>query len=132
MDHGFGKLVKKAFTGEGMTLRKAQGDGKVYLADSVKKISIINLDHESIYINVNDLLAFEQSIKWDVKIMEKVAGVLFGGLFNIKLEGKGMVAITTHHDPLTLKVTDKVPVFTDLNATVLWSGNIQPDLKTDI
>lgn len=55
-----------------------------------------------------------------------------GGLFNVKLEGTGMIAITTHYDPLTLKVTPENPVFTDPNATVAWSGNLQPDLKTDI
>jgi len=43
-----------------------------------------------------------------------------------------MVAITTHYDPVTLRVTKDTPVFTDPNATVAWSGNLNPDLKTDI
>jgi uncharacterized protein (AIM24 family) len=132
MEHGIGKMLKKAVTGEGVSLTKAEGTGKLYLADSGKKISILNLDNQSIFVNGNDLLAFEESIQWDIKMLKKVAGIMSGGLFNVKLEGTGMIAITTHYDPLTLKVTPETPVFTDPNATVAWSGNLQPDLKTDV
>ena len=132
MEHGIGKMLKKAVTGEGVSLTKAEGTGKLYLADSGKKISVINLDNQSIFVNGNDLLAFEESITWDIKMLKKVAGLMAGGLFNVRLEGTGMIAITTHYDPLTLKVTPETPVFTDPNATVAWSGNLQPDLKTDV
>ncbi len=132
LEHGLGKFMKKAVTGEGVSLTKAEGNGKVYLADSGKKISILNLNNESIYVNGNDLLAFEESINWDIKMMKKIGGMMAGGLFNVKLEGTGMVAITTHYDPLTLMVTNDQPVFTDPNATVAWSGNLTPDIKTDI
>lgn len=132
MEHGIGKMLKKAVTGEGVSLTKAEGTGKLYLADSGKKISVINLDNQSIFVNGNDLLAFEESIQWDIKMLKKVAGIMSGGLFNVRLEGTGMIAITTHYDPLTLKVTPENPIFTDPNATVAWSGNLQPDLKTDV
>ncbi|AKB84881.1 MULTISPECIES: AIM24 family protein [Methanococcoides] len=132
LEHGVGKMLKKAVTGEGVSLTKAEGRGKVYLADEGKKISILKLDNDSIFVNGNDLLAFEDGINWDIKIMKKVTGMLAGGLFNVKLEGSGMVAITTHYDPLTLQVTKDRPVFTDPNATVAWSGNLKPDLKTDV
>ncbi|WP_321417061.1 AIM24 family protein [uncultured Methanomethylovorans sp.] len=132
LEHGLGKLVKKAITGEGLSLTKAEGEGKLYLADTGKKVTILELDGQSIYVNGNDILAFEETIQWDIKMMKKVAGFLSGGLFNVLLEGKGMVAITTHYDPLTLQVTKERPVFTDPNATVAWSGNLQPDLRTDI
>jgi len=132
MEHGISKMLKKAVTGEGVRLTKAEGTGKLYLADSGKKISVINLDKQSIFVNGNDLLAFDESIMWDIKMLKKVAGLMAGGLFNVKLEGTGMIAITTHYDPLTLKITPETPVFTDPNATVAWSGNLQPDLKTDV
>lgn len=132
LEHGLGKLVKKAVTGEGLSLTKAEGKGKLYLADTGKKVTILELDGQSIYVNGNDLLAFEETVQWDIKMMKRIAGFLSGGLFNVLLEGKGMVAITTHYDPLTLQVTKDRPVFTDPNATVAWSGNLQPDLRTDI
>ncbi|MFC1516474.1 AIM24 family protein [Thermodesulfobacteriota bacterium] len=132
LEHGVGKLFKKAVSGEGTSLTKAEGRGTLYLADMGKKISIIYLDGESISVNGNDLLAFESGIQWDINMLKKVAGMLSGGLFNVTLQGKGMIAITTHHDPLTLKVSPTRPAVTDPNATVAWSGNLTPEIKTDV
>ncbi|WP_042478320.1 AIM24 family protein [Bacillus ndiopicus] len=132
LEHGLGSLFKKALTGEGASLMKATGRGKLYLADSGKKIIILHLQNEAIYVNGNDLLAFEPTIKHEIKLMRKVAGMMAGGLFNIRCEGTGLVAITTHYEPLTLRVTPGNPVITDPNATVAWSGNLQPEFQTDI
>ncbi len=131
LEHGLRKFMKKFATGEGVPLTKAEGQGKLYLADSGKKISILELDDDSFYVNGNDLLAFENTIEWDIKMMGKIAGMLAGGLFNVKLKGKGMVAITTHYDPLVLQVRGQ-PVITDPNATVAWSGNLSPEFKVDV
>ena len=131
-EHGVKKLLKRAVSGEGARLTRAEGQGKLYLADMGKKISILDLQGESIYVNGNDLLAFEGQIQWDIKMLKKVAGMLAGGLFNIKLEGNGMAAISTHHDPLTLTVSPNRPIVTDPNATVAWSGDLAPELKTDV
>jgi uncharacterized protein (AIM24 family) len=116
----------------GAQLTKAEGKGALYLADTGKKISVIHLERGSIFVNGNDLLAFEDGIEWDIKLMKKVAGMLAGGLFNVRLEGRGMIALTTHHDPLTLKVSSNYPVITDPNATVAWSGDLTPEIKTDL
>ncbi|EIJ78581.1 hypothetical protein PB1_13524 [Bacillus methanolicus PB1] len=131
-EHGLGKMFKKALTGEGTSLMKATGNGKLYVADQGKKISILYLQNESIFVNGNDLLAFEPSINWDIKLMKRVAGMISGGLFNVRLEGRGMVAITSHYEPLTLLVTPDNPVYTDPNATVAWSGTLVPEFVTDI
>ncbi|MEC1179801.1 AIM24 family protein [Metasolibacillus meyeri] len=132
LEQGLGTLFKKAFTGEGASLMRATGKGKLYLADSGKKIIILHLQNEAIYVNGNDLLAFEPTIKHEIKLMRKVAGMMSGGLFNIRCEGTGLIAITTHYEPLTLRVTPGKPVITDPNATVAWSGNLQPEFQTDI
>jgi uncharacterized protein (AIM24 family) len=132
LEHGVGKLLKKKVSGEGTKLTKAQGKGTIYLADSGKKISILKLEGDSIFVNGNDILAFEDSIQWDIKLMKKVSSILAGGLTNIKLDGTGMVAVTTHYQPLTLQVTPTRPVVTDPNATVAWSGSLEPELKTDV
>jgi uncharacterized protein (AIM24 family) len=45
-------------------------------------------------------------------MVKKIAGMMAGGLFNVKLEGTGLVAIiTTHYDPLTLQASAGHPVF---------------------
>ena len=132
LEHGVGKMFKKALTGEGTSLMKATGNGQLYLADQGKKITIFDLSNETITVNGNDLLAFEPSIQWDIKLMRKVAGMMSGGLFNVKLQGTGKVAITTHFDPLTLLVQPGEPVITDPHATVAWSGNLNPEFQTDM
>ncbi len=113
-------------------LTKAEGQGRLYLADSGKRISILNLQNESIFVNGNDLLALEQTIEWDIKMMHSIAGMMAGGLFNVKLTGTGMIAITSHFQPMTLRVTPDQPVTTDPNATIAWSGNLMPEFKKDI
>ncbi|MEM1176603.1 MAG: AIM24 family protein, partial [Pseudomonadota bacterium] len=44
----------------------------------------------------------------------------------------GLIAITTHYDPVTLRVEPGSPVFTDPNATVAWSATLEPNLHTDM
>lgn len=132
LEHGVSKMFKKALTGEGTSLMKATGQGRLYLADQGKKVTIFDLNNESITVNGNDLLAFEPSIEWEIKLMRKVAGLMAGGLFNVRLSGKGRVAITSHYEPLTLLVRPGESVITDPNATVAWSGNLVPEFKTDI
>ena len=132
LEQGIGNLLKKAVSGEGTRLTKAEGTGKVYLADAGKKITILNLQGESIFVNGNDLLAFEPSISYEIRMMKKMSAMMAGGLFNIELTGSGMVAFTTHYDPITLLVTPDNPVVTDPNATVAWSGSLTPEIKTDV
>ena len=132
LEHGLGKMLKRSLTGEGAQLTKAEGAGKMYLADQGKKISILNLQGESLFVNGNDLLAFEDTVKWDIRIMRKVTAMLAGGLFSVKLEGHGMVAIASHYDPITLTVDTGQSLFTDPNATVAWSGGLTPEFKADV
>jgi uncharacterized protein (AIM24 family) len=65
-------------------------------------------------------------------MLKSIAGMMSGGIFQVKLTGSGHVAITTHGDPLVLLVKPDQPVFTDPNATVAWSGNLSPDLKSNV
>jgi len=130
--NGLVKLLKRAASAAGTRLIKTNGRGRLYLADKGKMISVLNLEEEAIYVNGNDLLAFQEGIGWDIKLMRRVAGMQAGGLFNVKLSGTGLIAITTHYDPLSLRVTPQAPVTTDPNATVAWSGTLSPKFKTDI
>lgn len=132
LEHGLGRFLKRAVSGEGTQLTKAEGSGKLYLADEGKKVTILNLQYEDIFVNGNDVLAFESTLRWDVKMMRKMAGMFAGGLFNMRFTGVGMLAITTHFDPLALAVNPGQPVFTDPNATVAWSGTLSPSIHTDM
>jgi uncharacterized protein (AIM24 family) len=133
MEQGLGNLLKKAISGEGMQLMKMEGNGRVYVADAGKKITLLRLSGESIFVNGNDVLAFEEGVASEITMMKRMAGMLSGGLFNMKLSGNGVVAITSHYEPLTLRVgAGSGAVFTDPNATVAWSGGLSPEIVTNI
>lgn len=132
LDKGLGTLLKRSVTGEGAKLTKAEGRGRLYLADAGKTIRILRLEGESIFVNGSDLLALEPTINWEIKMMKKLAAFVSAGFFNVRLEGTGLIAITSHFEPITLRVQPGQPVRTDPNATIAWSGNLQPEFKTDV
>lgn len=132
LEQGLTTLLKRSVSGEGTRLTKASGQGQLYLADSGKTVQIIRLQGESIVVNGSDLLAFEPTIQWEVKLMRRVAAIASGGFFNVRMHGEGLVAITTHFEPLALVVRPGRPVRTDPNATVCWSGSLEPTFKTDV
>jgi uncharacterized protein (AIM24 family) len=132
LEGGLGNALKKMVSGEMVPLSKIEGRGIAYLADAGKHITILRLQNETINVNGNDLLAFEQSVTYNITMHRRVSGMMAGGLFSVKLQGTGLVAIMSHGRPLTLRVTANDPVFTDPNATIAWSGNLAPELKTDI
>jgi uncharacterized protein (AIM24 family) len=135
MDHGFGNMLKKQFTGEGATLTKAssKSSAQLYLADSSKRVTILLLQGESVVVNGDDLLAFEPTVTHKITMMKKLSSIMSGGLYNVKLQGHGFVAILSHGQPLTLMVSPGFPpVFTDPQATVAWSGDLTPDFKSDV
>jgi len=131
-ERGVGEFLKKTFTGEGARLSKATGTGALYLADKGKRIAVLHLDDESLVVNGEDLLAFQDGIQSEVTMMRKVSAIASGGLFNVRLCGRGAVAITSHHRPLTFVVKPGRAVFTDPQATVAWSGSLTPEFKTDL
>ena len=70
--------------------------------------------------------------EYEIKMTKKLAAIVSGGLFNVRLQGAGLIAITSHFEPLTLRVELGKPIRTDPNATVAWSGTLQPEFKTDV
>ena len=131
LEKGLGNALMKFVSGEMVPLSKIEGQGICYLADNAKNITILRLQGETLSVNGNDLLAFEQSVSYQITMHKRIAGMLSGGLFSVKLSGNGMVAIMSHGKPLTLRVTPNDPLFTDPNATVAWSGNLSPDIHMD-
>lgn len=126
---GLKGMLKRKVTGEGAVMMRAAGNGHLYLADEGKEVQILELNaDDEISVNGNDVLAFEDSITWDIKMMNSIAGTSSGGLFNVYLKGPGHIAITTHGKPLVVPT----PVTTDPNATVAWSANVSPTSKRDL
>ncbi len=129
---GLGKMIKKAATGEGADMMHATGSGELFVADDAKDVQILFLENDSISVNGANILAFNDSIQWDIKRLSGggAAGMMAGGLYNMQLSGTGYVAITTDGPPVMLNVAS-APTFGDAQAVVMWSGGVQMQLKTD-
>ncbi|AKH16147.1 MULTISPECIES: AIM24 family protein [Deinococcus] len=131
LEGGLMKALKRAVSQEMSPLAKIEGRGVAYLADQGKEVQILRLQGDALNVNGNDLLAFEDTVQYDITMQRRIAGMAAGGLFSVRVQGHGMVAILSHGKPLTLRVTPQEPIFTDPNATIAWSGNLQPQLRMD-
>jgi uncharacterized protein (AIM24 family) len=124
---GITGMIKEAATSEGTPIMTVEGTGHVYLADSEKKVQVLELDRgESITVNGEDVLALESSVDYEISKMDSLAGAFAGGFTNVYLQGPGHVAITTHGDPIVMEP----PVTTDPSATVAWGGT-SPDIEVN-
>ena len=76
-------------------------------------VHVLRMNHESITVNGENILAFATEIEWDVtRVKGGTAGVLAGGLFNIHLRGSGLVALVSDGEPVKLDVGE-APTFAD-------------------
>lgn len=123
---GLGKMFKKAFTGEGMSLMKVSGSGDVFLAQDADQVFVLHLEDEGVTVNGANVLAFESSLAWDINRVEG-ASMLSGGLFNTTFTGTGALAVTAFGTPVVLDVD--VPTFVDMQAAVLWSTSLQSSIR---
>jgi uncharacterized protein (AIM24 family) len=111
---------------------EASGTGELFLANHAMLVHLLRLDGDSLTVNGANILAFQEGIDWDVtRVKGGTAGMLAGGLFNIHLQGTGLVALTSDGEPVRLDVSEGV-TFSDPQAAIAWSGDVKTSLKTDV
>jgi uncharacterized protein (AIM24 family) len=128
---GMSRMIKKATTGEGTQLMKMSGTGEVFLADTAQEIQLLQLNDEKITANGPHVLAFDAGIDWDIKRVEGMGSGLAGGLYNMELNGTGMVALLSDGPPLLLEV-DGEGTYADPSAAITWSSGVTATVKTDV
>ncbi len=122
---GIGKFLKSKLTGEGVPLMKMTGNGDVFLADRASDIYLIDLEgpHDGLSINGTNVLAFEPTLSWDIKMVQGMGMMSNAGLFNCVFSGAGRIAITCKGTPVVLRVDQ--PTYADPQAAVCWSTSLQ-------
>jgi uncharacterized protein (AIM24 family) len=127
---GAAKFLKKAFTGEGLSLMRVEGSGDVFLADQGHHVHILNLHDTGISISGSSVLAFSADLDWNI---ERVKGgsIATGGLFNTTVRGTGWVAITTDGEPVVLNAGEAA-TYADTDAVVAWSAHLQTSLRSSM
>jgi uncharacterized protein (AIM24 family) len=111
---------------------RATGRGRLYCGHHGWHIRIVRLAGESLVVSAEELLAFEESLTFETRLVEHGLGLAAGGLLAVGLSGHGALAIGMHGSALVLPVTPEAPVRTDPQATIAWSGTLSPRLQTDL
>ncbi|WP_223145140.1 AIM24 family protein [Actinotalea subterranea] len=124
---GVGKLLKKAFTGEGVPLMRVTGRGDLFLAEDASEIHLITLEGDSVTVNGRNVLAFDPSLQWDIRRVEG-ASMMAGGLFNTVFTGHGVLAVMSYGPPVVLNVD--APTYADAQSAIAWSTTLQTSVKT--
>jgi uncharacterized protein (AIM24 family) len=121
---GVGKWLKSKVTGEGVPIMKMTGQGDVFLANEAQDIYLIDLEGtDALSINGANVLAFETSLQFDIKMVQGMGMLSSAGLFNCVFSGQGRIAITTHGTPVVVQVDQ--PTYADPQAAVCWSASLQ-------
>lgn len=121
---GLGKFLKQKLTGEGVPLMKVTGRGDVFLAERAADIHLIDLEPgDALSINGANVLAFDSSLQYDIKMVQGAGMLSNAGLFNCVFSGHGRIAVTTKGTPVVLTVDQ--PTFVDPQAAICWSAGLQ-------
>ncbi|MTB87253.1 AIM24 family protein [Aeromicrobium senzhongii] len=121
-----GRLLKKAVSGDDVPLMRVSGQGEVFFADTAGYVFLVQLTGDALSVSGRNLLAFDSSLKWDIKRV-KAGSMMAGGLFNMELSGTGTVALHAVGQPVVLDCAQQ-PTHVDVNAAVAWSSHLQPQL----
>lgn len=127
---GLDKLIKSKLTGEGVDLMKCTGNGELFVADLAAEVQVMYLDNDMLSVNGASVLAFSDSIQWDIHRIAARGGMMTGGMYNVSLRGTGYVALITRGDPVALDVAS-APTFADANAVVCWTAGVSMDIRVD-
>ena len=93
---GIGKFLKQKLTGEGVPLMRVTGQGDVFLADRAADIHLIDLEPgDALSINGANVLAFDSTLQYDIKMVGGAGMMSTAGLFNCVFTGHGRIA--DHH-----------------------------------
>jgi len=121
---GMGKWLKQKLTGEGVPLMKIAGQGDLFLADRASDVHIIDLEgNDAITINGQNVLAFDSTVQYDIKMVQGLGMFSTAGMFNCVFSGQGRIAITTKGTPVVMTVDQ--PTFADPQAAICWSASLQ-------
>jgi uncharacterized protein (AIM24 family) len=128
--HGGGvrRMLKKMISGENLQLMKVSGRGEIFFSDFGAEVQIVQLENDSLTINTSNLLAFESTLQWDIKMVKPGMQMLAAGLSNVTVSGTGQVAISSFGTPFVLQVNE--PTYVDVQAALAWSSSLQTDIKS--
>ena len=126
-----GKAIKGAVTKEAAVKPKYKGKGILMLEPTYRHIILEDLAEWPSGIVLDDgmFLACESTVQQNVVMRSNLSSAVFGneGLFNLKLEGNGIVALESFvpRDELIEVTLENDVLKVDGNFAVAWSGSLE-------
>jgi uncharacterized protein (AIM24 family) len=103
---------------------KIAGHGDLFLADRAADVHLIDIEHgDAITINGANVLAFDSTVQYDIKMVQGLGMFSSAGMFNCVFTGQGRIAITTKGTPVVMNVDQ--PTYADPQAAICWSASLQ-------
>lgn len=127
----FGKLVKSAVTKETAIKPEYKGNGVIVLEPTYKYIILKNISEWSTGMTIEDglFLACDGNVQHKVVARSNISSAVLGneGLFNLSLQGNGIVALESNvpEDELIEVELDNDILKIDGSLAVCWSSSLQ-------
>jgi uncharacterized protein (AIM24 family) len=102
----------------------------VFFARAAEYVFLVQLEGDGVSVDGQNLLAFDAAVDWDIRRVQG-AGMMAGGLFNVLLQGHGVVAVTSDGPPMLLDCSQQ-PTYVDVQAAVAWSANLVPQVVSSM
>ena len=100
------RLRAGLFSGEGFVLQKIYGEGRVFLEIAGDSIIHDLKEGEVLYCNSGNVVAFQDSVDFDITLVKRMSTLLFGGEGNflVKLTGPGKIILQTQNQMQKVKI----------------------------
>ncbi|MFJ3249476.1 AIM24 family protein [Streptomyces sp. NPDC086782] len=125
---GFGGMLKRAVTGEGLPLMTVRGQGEAWFAQEALNCFVVEVDPgDEFTVNGRNVLCFDATLSYEIRTV-KGSGIAGGGLFNSVFTGQGLLGLVCEGSPLVIPVTPQQPVYVDTDAVVGWTAHLRTSL----
>jgi uncharacterized protein (AIM24 family)/Tfp pilus assembly protein PilF len=118
--------VKEKRAGGKAALVIVTGTGRLILTDRDREITFLRVEDETVFVDPSHLLACEEGLAPRPAMLPEAPDVEV-----LALEGRGMLALSVSSRPLTLSVSEDLPVSVPVRSVILWSGAVVPRLVDD-
>lgn len=136
------EAVVRHSTGEDLDLMRAKGSGQIYYGHEGMIVTVVQVEHDRLYIESDNVLAFDQRLRSGIEFLGNHSGggglsnMVRGamsqqGLYTTTLDGYGEVAVISSGDLISLNVDPSKPVFVDPDAYVGHKGNLTTSIHMD-
>lgn len=112
-------------------MTRADGSGNLCLADSPKKIFLVRLCRESLWVGAADILAMELTLERDFAPLRRLAGLRSANNACVQLHGSGLAAVCTRYELIKLKGSPRSRESARRDAAN-WPGGLRPEFKVGV